>query len=202
MVGDVPDYPYLRFPHLSQNLVTFVAEDDVWLAPLDEALSDETSGGARAWRLTADHIPPISPRLNPSGTHVAWSSTREGAREAYAVQVDGGPIKRLTYWGTNSYDIAGVRGWVSDTEVLVTSVHERHLGIAVVAVRGVARRFGAGAALWPHVGRVGLARRRRAGGFLDLPRAGQVEAVRRRHRRQDLVLAGRRRVRTDPRRCR
>ena len=122
MVGDVADYPYLRFPHLSQNLVTFVAEDNVWLAPLDEAVS----GGARAWRLTADHTPPLSPRLNPSGTHVAWSSGREGAREAYAVQVDGGPVKRLTYWGTNSYDIAGVRGWLSDTEVLVTSVHEHH----------------------------------------------------------------------------
>ena len=32
---------YLRFPHLAGDLLTFVAEDDIWLAPL---------GGGRAWR--------------------------------------------------------------------------------------------------------------------------------------------------------
>ncbi|MEN3345928.1 MAG: tricorn protease, partial [Arthrobacter sp.] len=31
---------YFRFPHLHGDLVTFVAEDDVWIAPLD---------GGRAW---------------------------------------------------------------------------------------------------------------------------------------------------------
>ena len=94
-VGRVADLAYLRFPHLSGNLLTFVAEDDVWLAPLDQAVSSE----ARAWRLTADRNPAAHPRLNPSGTHVAWSSNRDGAGEAYAVRVDGGPINRLTYWG-------------------------------------------------------------------------------------------------------
>ena len=39
---------YLRFPHLHGDLVTFVAEDDVWLAPSD---------GGRAWRLTSDAAP-------------------------------------------------------------------------------------------------------------------------------------------------
>ena len=116
-VGNVADNPYLRFPHLSGNLLTFVAEDDVWLAPLDAALAD---GGARAWRLTSDRTPPINPRLNPSGTHVAWSAAREGAREAYAVEVDGGPIKRLTHWGSDGFETSGVRGWLSDSEVLVT----------------------------------------------------------------------------------
>ena len=36
---------YLRFPHIHGDLLTFVAEDDVWLAPAD---------GGRAWRLTSD----------------------------------------------------------------------------------------------------------------------------------------------------
>ena len=110
------DSSYLRFPHVSHDRLTFVAEDDIWLAPLDEAIGD----GARAWRLTSDRVPVTHPRLNPAGTHVAWSSTRTGASEAYAVAVDGGPINRLTYWGKASGGIDGVRGWLSDTEVLVT----------------------------------------------------------------------------------
>src|SRR5580692_6752816 len=36
---------YLRFPHIHGDLLAFVAEDDVWLAPAD---------GGRAWRLTSD----------------------------------------------------------------------------------------------------------------------------------------------------
>jgi tricorn protease len=124
-VGGVADNPYLRFPHLAGNLLTFVAEDDVWLAQLDAA----QAGGARAWRLTSDRVPPVNPRLNPAGTHVAWSAPREGAREAYAVEVDGGPVRRLTYWGSEGFENSGVRGWLSDTEVLVTTWHGHHDGM-------------------------------------------------------------------------
>ncbi len=97
-VAIVADSSYLRFPHVAGNLLTFVAQDDVWLARLDEAVADsaDSAGGARAWRLTSDRVPVAHPRLNPAGTHVAWSSTRTGASEAYAVAVDGGPINRLT----------------------------------------------------------------------------------------------------------
>ena len=95
---------YLRYPHIARDLVTFAAEDDVWLAPLSEAADGR---GTQARRLTADRVPLLHPRLNPSATHVAWTSTRDGTRslsrgaprEAYAVSVDGGPVKRLTYWG-------------------------------------------------------------------------------------------------------
>lgn len=132
------DSSYLRFPHLAHNLLTFVAEDDVWLAPLDQALS----GGARAWRLSSDQVPVTHPQLNPAGTHVAWSSTRTGANEAYAVAVDGGPISRLTYWGKSGTD---VRGWLSDTEVLVTGWPEswspkKHWAYAV-PLEGPARQL-------------------------------------------------------------
>jgi tricorn protease len=126
-VGLVAENSYLRFPHLAGNLLTFVAENDVWLAPVDAAVR----GGARAWRLTSDRTPATSPRLNPSGTHVAWTAAREGARESYAVEVDGGPIRRLTYWGTDGYGDSGVRGWLSDTEVLVTGLHRHHFGMHV-----------------------------------------------------------------------
>ena len=126
-VDRVAENTYLRFPHLSRDLLTFVAQDDVWLAPLGAA----ADGGARAWRLTADRVPAVHPRLNPAGTHVAWSAAREGAREAYAVEVDGGPVSRLTYFGGPGYGQSGVRGWLSDTEVLVTGRSGHHSGLRV-----------------------------------------------------------------------
>ncbi|HEY3872923.1 MAG TPA: S41 family peptidase [Actinocrinis sp.] len=110
---------YLHHPHLSGDLITFAADDEVWLASAAEA----TGGGARAWRLTADGTPVAHPRLNPSGTRVAWSSTRDGVFEAFCADVDGGPAKRLTYWGDPR---CSVRGWLSDGEVLVTSATGLH----------------------------------------------------------------------------
>ena len=119
---------YLRYPHVARDLITFTAEDDVWLASLSEAADGR---GTRARRLTADQVPVLHPRLNPSATHVAWTSTRDGTRslsyraprEAYAVPVDGGPVRRLTYWGDR---FATVRGWASDHEVLVLSGTGQH----------------------------------------------------------------------------
>ncbi|MGW3359633.1 S41 family peptidase [Streptomyces bungoensis] len=102
---------YLRFPSLHGDLVTFTAEDDVWLAPLD---------GGRAWRVSADNVPVNHPRISPDGTTVAWTSTRDGAPEAHIAPVAGGPAKRLTYWGSWKTQ---VRGWTPDGEVLAVSTH-------------------------------------------------------------------------------
>jgi tricorn protease len=142
---------YLRYPHLARDLITFTAEDDVWLASLSEA----SGRGTQAWRLTADRAPVRHPRLNPSATHVAWTSTRDGTRslgrraprEAYALPVDGGPATRLTYWGDQ---FATVRGWVSDNEVLVLSGTGQPATMKTwafaVPLRGTARRLGYGPA--------------------------------------------------------
>jgi tricorn protease len=143
---------YLRYPHVARDLITFTAQDDVWLA----SLSGATDGrGTRAWRLTADQAPVLHPRLNPSATHVAWTSTRDGTRslggaaprEAYAVSVDGGPATRLTYWGER---FATVRGWVSDNEVLVLSRAGQHFSMKTwafaVPLSGPARRLDYGPA--------------------------------------------------------
>jgi tricorn protease len=102
---------YLRFPHLHGDLVAFTAEDDVWVAPLD---------GGRAWRVSADNTPVNHPRISPDGTHVAWTSTRDGAPEAHVAPVEGGPSRRLTHWGAPT---TKVRGWTPDGRVLVTSSH-------------------------------------------------------------------------------
>ncbi|MFF5518013.1 S41 family peptidase [Streptomyces coeruleorubidus] len=100
---------YLRFPHVHGDLVAFTAEDDVWLAPLD---------GGRAWRVSADNVPVTLPRISPDGATVAWTSTRDGAPEVHIAPVDGGPAKRLTYWGSPKTQ---VRGWTPDGEVLAIS---------------------------------------------------------------------------------
>ncbi|MFD5798428.1 S41 family peptidase [Streptomyces diastatochromogenes] len=100
---------YLRFPHVHGDLVTFTAEDDVWLAPLD---------GGRAWRVSADNVPVTHPRISPDGATVAWTSTRNGAPEVHIAPVAGGPAKRLTYWGSSKTQ---VRGWTPDGEVLAVS---------------------------------------------------------------------------------
>ncbi|MGD0706360.1 MAG: PDZ domain-containing protein, partial [Trebonia sp.] len=104
---------YLRFPHVHGDLLAFVAEDDVWLAP---------AGGGRAWRLTTDGGQASHPRFSPDGATIAWTSWRDGGvPEIYTAAIDdgtGGPATRRTYWGdvrTRS------TGWTQAGEVLATS---------------------------------------------------------------------------------
>ncbi|NUT94812.1 MAG: peptidase S41, partial [Saccharothrix sp.] len=103
------DQAYLRHPHLHGDLVTFVAEDDVWLAPL---------AGGRAFRVTADQVPVGHPRFDPTGTHLAWASRRDGAPEVHLALVTGGEARRLTHWGSWT---TGVRGWTPQGEVVAVS---------------------------------------------------------------------------------
>jgi tricorn protease len=97
---------YLRYPHVHGELVTFVAEDDVWLAP---------AGGGRAWRLSADSAQVSYPRFSPGGTSVAWTSWRDGDPEVWLADTDGSAAARLTYWGDNRTKVVG---WASGGEVL------------------------------------------------------------------------------------
>ncbi|MCP2168767.1 S41 family peptidase [Goodfellowiella coeruleoviolacea] len=125
---------YLRFPHLHDDLVTFVAEDDVWLAPLD---------GGRAWRVSADNVPVRFPRFAPDGSQIAWTSTRDGAPEVLVAPTEGGPSRRLTYWGDS---VTTVRGWTPDGRVLaVSSVNQaatdRSWAYAVSTTGGPAERL-------------------------------------------------------------
>jgi tricorn protease len=96
---------------LHGELITFTAEDDVWVAPL---------GGGRAWRVSADNMPVGHPRISPDGEQVAWTSKRDGAPEVHIAPVAGGPSKRLTYWGSWQ---TSVRGWTSASEVVAVTAH-------------------------------------------------------------------------------
>ncbi|HEX5494333.1 MAG TPA: S41 family peptidase [Mycobacteriales bacterium] len=100
---------YLRFPTIRQDLVAFVAEDDVWLAGRT---------GGRAWRLTADRVPVADTRLSPDGSAVAFTSRRDGDPEVHVVDADGGPARRLSYWGD---EYTRVIGWTADGRVLAVT---------------------------------------------------------------------------------
>ena len=100
---------YFRFPHLHGDLVTFVAEDDVWIAPL---------GGGRAWRVSALQLPARNPRFTPDGKRLVWTVVQGTAPEVVTADVDGGGYRQLSYFGHAS---TKVKGFTPDGDVLVTS---------------------------------------------------------------------------------
>ncbi|MFC5722076.1 S41 family peptidase [Streptomyces gamaensis] len=111
---------YLRFPHLHGDLLCFTAEDDLWLAPLSD-------GGppGRAWRLTVDRTRAGHPRFSPDGRHIAYTTWRSLDPEIHLVPVEGGPARRLSYWGSTD---ARVCGWAppepdGGCDILAVSSH-------------------------------------------------------------------------------
>jgi tricorn protease len=100
---------YFRFPHLHGDLVTFVAEDDVWIAPLD---------GGRAWRVSSLQLPARNPRFTPDGKRLVWTVVQGTAPEVVTSDVDGGGYRQLTYFGHAS---TRVKGFTAGGDVLVTS---------------------------------------------------------------------------------
>ncbi|GGT37567.1 S41 family peptidase [Streptomyces chromofuscus] len=103
---------YLRLPHLSGDLLCFVAEDDLWLAPLD--------GPGRAWRLTVDRTKVGHPRFSPDGRRIAYTSWRSLDPELHLVAVEGGSGRRLTYWGSSDSQVCG---WTPDGDILAVASH-------------------------------------------------------------------------------
>ena len=94
---------YLRFPHLHGDLLTFAAEDDLWVAPLAPADGEPT----RAWRLTVDRTRIGHPRFSPDGTRIAFTTWRSLDPEIHLAPVSGGPARRLTYWGSLDTRVCG-----------------------------------------------------------------------------------------------
>ena len=100
---------YLSFPHVHGDLLAFVAEDDLWLAP---------ASGGRGWRLSADHAVASRPRFSRDGTQVAWTGSRDDTSEIYLAATDGGISRRLTFWGEERTQVCG---WTPADEVLAIS---------------------------------------------------------------------------------
>ncbi|KIF74865.1 peptidase S41 [Streptomyces sp. 150FB] len=97
------DVAYLRFPHLHDDLLCFAAEDDLWVAPLAPA----GHRPERAWRVTVDRTRVGHPRFSPDGRHIAYTTWRSLDPEIYLAPVDGGPARRLTYWGSTDTRVCG-----------------------------------------------------------------------------------------------
>ena len=100
---------YFRFPHVHGDLVTFVAEDDVWIAPLS---------GGRAWRVSSLQLPARNPRITPDGKRLVWTVIQGTAPEVVSAEVDGGGYRQLTYFG---HATTKVKGFTAAGDVVVTS---------------------------------------------------------------------------------
>src|SRR5437016_10571985 len=89
---------YARFPHIFQDQVVFVAEDDLWLI---------SSEGGRAERLTASVGEVSYPHFSPDGEQLAFVGREEGPGEVYVMPAAGGPAQRLTFQSAACH----VLGW-------------------------------------------------------------------------------------------
>ncbi|MFE7775692.1 S41 family peptidase [Streptomyces sp. NPDC057445] len=110
------DVAYLRFPHLYDELLCFAAEDDLWIAPL----APEGRRPGRAWRITVDRTRVGHPRFSPDGRHIAYTTWRSLDPEIHLAPVDGGPARRLSYWGSTDTRVCG---WDPDGNILAVSSH-------------------------------------------------------------------------------
>jgi tricorn protease len=142
---------YLRFPHLHDDLIAFIAEDDVWLGPL---------AGGRAWRVSADQAQASQPRFARDGTMIAWTGRRDGAPEVYLAGVDGGNVRRVSFLGDPQTRVCG---WTPAGEILAVTASGQpfsHFTWAFTIPAGAGGEAGAGdeaaadggedaAGLWP-----------------------------------------------------
>src|SRR2546421_11262527 len=107
---------YVRYPHIHEDRIVFVAEDDLWLI---------SSAGGRAERLTAGVGEVSHPHFSPNGQYVAFVGHEEGPREIYVMPASGGPAQRLTFQSAACH----VLGWSpSGEEILYTSNAGQYTG--------------------------------------------------------------------------
>lgn len=103
-----PNLGYYRQPAISKDTLVFVAEGDLWQAPIT---------GGKASRLTTHASEEGMPAISPDGKQVAFAGSYEGPNEVYVMPIAGGAPRRLTW------DAARISyvGWTPTGEVLVST---------------------------------------------------------------------------------
>lgn len=104
---------YLRYPHIHDDQVVFVADDDLWLVGKD---------GGRAARLTTDKTKVRDPWFSPNGKKVAFASTAGVLFDAYVVDLESGERQRLTWLADPTLKVIG---WQDADTVLISSSHDQ-----------------------------------------------------------------------------
>src|SRR5437588_1404563 len=97
---------YVRYPHIHQDRIIFVSEDDLWLV---------SSEGGRAERLTAGVDEISHPRFSPDGQLLAFVGREEGPGEVYVMPAPGGPARRRTFKSASCH----VLGWSPNGEEIL-----------------------------------------------------------------------------------
>jgi tricorn protease len=96
---------YFRQPAIHGTTVFFVAEGDLWSAPL---------AGGRATRLTTHPDLEVLPAISPDGKTLAFVGHYDGSSAIYVMPLAGGSTRRLTYDDARLSFV----GWTPDGKVL------------------------------------------------------------------------------------
>lgn len=99
---------YYRQPAISKDTLVFVAEGDLWKAPL---------AGGKASRLTTHASDEQMPAISPDGKSVAFVGSYEGPSEVYVMPLTGGAPKRLTWDGARISFV----GWTPSGDVMFST---------------------------------------------------------------------------------
>jgi tricorn protease len=106
----MPNPAYLRQPSLRGDAISFVSDDDLWLASVN---------GGPAQRLTAGLSEPSTPCLSPDGRWIAYVGRDEQHPEVWLLPQDGGNARRMTWLGPDVM----VRGWTPNGHILFVTTH-------------------------------------------------------------------------------
>jgi len=124
---------YYREPAVHGDTIVFVAEGDLWKAPL---------AGGTATRLTSHPGSEGSPAISPDGRTVAFTASYEGPTEVYVMPIDGGRPVRLTWSAARGTTVSG---WTPDGRVLIrTSAYSTLPNAQLLRVDPAAGRSQAG----------------------------------------------------------
>ncbi len=82
------DARMLRYPDVSESMITFVYAGDIWVAD---------KGGGAARRLSSPAGEESFPRFSPDGAMIAFSGTYDGNVDVYVVPSTGGSTLRITH---------------------------------------------------------------------------------------------------------